>query len=121
MRLGDTFIGATEATCGRGSASSGTLLPKCAASLRVGEATVCALAAVNPFGDVVAEDGGVLAGVWRDGAYAPTSELLRAGEGPRMPVGEATTLVTILTVVIVAAFIGVVDQLLNMLVHLLFR
>ncbi len=32
-----------------------------------------------------------------------------------------STLVTILTVVIVAAFIGVVDQLLNMLVHLLFR
>ena len=32
-----------------------------------------------------------------------------------------STLVVILTVVIVAAFIGVVDQLLNMLVHLLFR
>jgi preprotein translocase subunit SecE len=32
-----------------------------------------------------------------------------------------STLVVILTVVIVAAFVGVVDQLLNMLVHLLFR
>ena len=32
-----------------------------------------------------------------------------------------STVVVILTVVIVAAFIGVVDQLLNMLVHLLFR
>jgi preprotein translocase subunit SecE len=32
-----------------------------------------------------------------------------------------STLVVILTVFIVSAFIGVVDQLLNMLVHLLFR
>ena len=32
-----------------------------------------------------------------------------------------STLVVILTVMIVSAFIGVVDQLLNMLVHLLFR
>ena len=32
-----------------------------------------------------------------------------------------STLVVILTVVIVSAFIGVVDQLLNVLVHLLFR
>jgi preprotein translocase subunit SecE len=32
-----------------------------------------------------------------------------------------STLVVILTVVIVAAFIGVVDQLLNVLVHFLFR
>ena len=32
-----------------------------------------------------------------------------------------STLVVILTVLVVAAFIGVVDQLLNMLVHLLFR
>ena len=68
-----------------------------AASLRVDEATVCALAAVNPIGDVVAEDGSVLAGVWRDGAYVPTSDLLRAGELPPIPMGEATTLVCILT------------------------
>ena len=32
-----------------------------------------------------------------------------------------STVVVILTVLIVSAFIGVVDQLLNMLVHLLFR
>ena len=32
-----------------------------------------------------------------------------------------STLVVILCVMIVAAFIGLVDQLLNMLVHLLFR
>jgi preprotein translocase subunit SecE len=32
-----------------------------------------------------------------------------------------STLVVILTVVIVAAFIGAVDQLLNVLVHFLFR
>jgi len=32
-----------------------------------------------------------------------------------------STLVVILTVLVVSAFIGVVDQLLNMMVHLLFR
>jgi preprotein translocase subunit SecE len=34
---------------------------------------------------------------------------------------QDSTLVVILTVVIVSAFIGAVDQLLNLLVHFLFR
>src|SRR4051794_23313435 len=68
-----------------------------AASLTVDGATVCALAAVNAFGEVVAEDGAVLAGVWRDGAYERTSDLLRAGELPPLPGREATTLVCVLT------------------------
>jgi L-aminopeptidase/D-esterase-like protein len=68
-----------------------------AASLRADDATVCALAAVNAVGEVVGEDGEVLAGVWRDGGYQPTSELLRAGELPPLTAGEATTLVCVLT------------------------
>jgi L-aminopeptidase/D-esterase-like protein len=68
-----------------------------AASLRADDATVCALAAVNAVGDVVGEDGEVLAGVWRDGAYRPTGALLRAGELPPAIASEATTLVCVLT------------------------
>jgi L-aminopeptidase/D-esterase-like protein len=68
-----------------------------AASIEVDNATLCALAVVNAFGDVVAEDGSVLAGVWRDGAYRLTNELLLAGERPAIPVNEATTLVAVLT------------------------
>jgi L-aminopeptidase/D-esterase-like protein len=69
-----------------------------AASFAVDGATVCALAAVNAAGDVVGEDGQVLAGVWRDGAFPSSSRLLLAGERPPYPmVGEATTLVCVLT------------------------
>jgi L-aminopeptidase/D-esterase-like protein len=68
-----------------------------AASLAVDDATVCALAAVNAAGDVVGEDGEVLAGVWRDGGYRPTTRLLLEGERPAVPVREATTLVCVLT------------------------
>jgi L-aminopeptidase/D-esterase-like protein len=69
-----------------------------AASFDVDGATVCALAAVNAAGDVVREDGQVLAGVWRDGAFRSTTQLLIEGERPPYPiVGEATTLVCVLT------------------------
>lgn len=69
-----------------------------AASFEVDGATVCALAAVNAAGDVVGEDGQVLAGVWRDGGYRSTTQLLIEGERPPYPViGEATTLVCVLT------------------------
>ncbi|MDP9401389.1 MAG: P1 family peptidase [Actinomycetota bacterium] len=68
-----------------------------AAVERVGDATVVALAVVNAFGDVLAEDGSVLAGPWRDGGYVPSAQLLRegvvAGFGPR----EATTLACVIT------------------------
>ena len=68
-----------------------------AASFLVDGATVCALAAVNAFGEVVGEDGAVIAGVWRDGGYARTTELLLAGERPPLRISDATTLVVILT------------------------
>lgn len=58
---------------------------------------VAALAVVNAFGDVLAEDGSVLAGAWRDGAYQRTVDLLARGESPYRPWREATTLVCVLT------------------------
>lgn len=68
-----------------------------AATLRAGDATVTALAAVNPFGDVLGADGSVVAGVWTGDGYTPTTELLRRGELPRSIAREATTLVCLLT------------------------
>jgi L-aminopeptidase/D-esterase-like protein len=62
-----------------------------------GGATVSALAAVNAFGEVLAEDGSVAAGVWRDGAYQRTVELLAGGESPLRFWRESTTLVCVLT------------------------
>lgn len=66
-------------------------------SERAGEATVAALAVVNAFGDVLAEDGTVLAGPRRDGAFVPTVELLRTGDIPEVTAREATTLVCVMT------------------------
>lgn len=67
-----------------------------AATVEVAGATLTAIAAANPFGDVLAEDGSVLAGIWRDGGWLPTVEALR--EMPRpAPLGEATTLVCLVT------------------------
>jgi L-aminopeptidase/D-esterase-like protein len=68
-----------------------------AATLRVDGALLTAIAVVNPIGDVLAADGSVLAGGWVDGAYARATDRLRAGERPRAPVREATTLVLLLT------------------------
>ena len=71
-----------------------------AASLRVGDAVLAAVAVANPFGDVLDADGRVLAGVWRDGAFRRTVALMRAGEsGPNTaPGGRAnTTLVCLAT------------------------
>jgi L-aminopeptidase/D-esterase-like protein len=60
-------------------------------------ARVAVLAAVNALGDVLAEDGTVLAGV-RDGSgFGRTADLLRAGELPPFGGREATTLVTVMT------------------------
>jgi L-aminopeptidase/D-esterase-like protein len=67
------------------------------ASERVGDATVAALAVVNAMGDVLAEDGTVLAGPRRDGAFVATTELLRRGEIPDITAREATTLVCVMT------------------------
>jgi L-aminopeptidase/D-esterase-like protein len=67
------------------------------ASERAGEATVAAIAAVNAFGEVVGASGEVLAGVWRDGAYERTADLLRAGHEPFATARESTTLVCVVT------------------------
>jgi len=68
-----------------------------AATLRAGDVTLTALAAVNPIGDVLAEDGSVAAGVWTGDGYTRTTDLLVRGERPRRLQREATTLVCVLT------------------------
>jgi L-aminopeptidase/D-esterase-like protein len=60
-------------------------------------ATVSALAVVNAFGEVIAEDGSVLAGMRREDGYVRTVELLQQGVRPRRPWRESTTLVCVLT------------------------
>jgi L-aminopeptidase/D-esterase-like protein len=67
------------------------------AALEVGEAQVGAIAVANAMGEVLAEDGSVLAGAWRDGRYARTVDLLRRGEVQRPRPGTATTLVCLVT------------------------
>ena len=67
------------------------------ASGRAGDATITALAVVNAFGDVLAEDGTVLAGPRRDGAFVPTVQLLRDEQIPDISAREATTLVCVMT------------------------
>jgi len=65
------------------------------ASARLGGVTVAALVAVNAVGDVLAEDGQVLAGArTADGLHlARTTEALLRGEGPqRLLPGAATTI-----------------------------
>jgi len=66
------------------------------ASLTVGEALIGSLAVVNAFGEVLAEDGSVLAGIWEDGRYLRTGELLRGGRVPARA-QSATTLVCLIT------------------------
>src|SRR5207302_8880115 len=56
-----------------------------------------AIAVVNAVGEVLAADGSVLAGIWRDGGYVPSSDALAAGADLHQPWGEATTLVAVLT------------------------
>jgi L-aminopeptidase/D-esterase-like protein len=104
--------GLATATPERGSVGVGTgctvgklLGPGCwtkggfgLASLELtGGATLSGLAAVNAFGEVLAEDGAVLAGMWRDGAYERAADLFRAGVRADRPWTEATTLVAVLT------------------------
>jgi L-aminopeptidase/D-esterase-like protein len=63
----------------------------------IGGAAVCALAVVNAVGEVVAEDGSVLAGAWRDGAYRRTVDLVKEGFGPPPTARESTTLACVMT------------------------
>jgi L-aminopeptidase/D-esterase-like protein len=67
------------------------------ASDSVGGALVAALAVANSVGEVVAEDGSVLAGAWRDGGYVRTTGLVKEGVQPPPSVREATTLVCLMT------------------------
>jgi L-aminopeptidase/D-esterase-like protein len=69
-----------------------------AASLPLaGGGTVAAVAVVNAAGDVIAEDGSVLAGQRRAGGYLSSAEALRSGVAIRWSWGEATTLVAVFT------------------------
>lgn len=68
------------------------------ASAVVEEATVAALAVVNAFGDVLAEDGSVLAGPHDGARYRRSVELLQEGRLPQsFSARESTTLVTVMT------------------------
>jgi L-aminopeptidase/D-esterase-like protein len=59
---------------------------------------VAALAVVNAFGDVIAEDGTVLAGAWRDGEGFVDARLAATGVRPEHPrLMSNTTLVAVLT------------------------
>ena len=62
-----------------------------------GGCTVTALAVVNAIGDVLAEDGSVLAGPWRDGRYHRSTDILRGRIETVLWGGEATTLVCVMT------------------------
>jgi len=68
------------------------------ASLALGDGgVVAAVAVVNAVGEVLDDDGTVLAGIWQDGGYSRSSEVLRE-QGLRGRYGrEATTLVCVLT------------------------
>ena len=62
-----------------------------------GGGVVAAVAVVNAVGEVLDDDGTVLAGIWQDGSYLRSSEVLRE-QGLRGRSGrEATTLVCVLT------------------------
>jgi L-aminopeptidase/D-esterase-like protein len=65
-----------------------------------GGGTVAAIAAVNAVGDVLAEDGSVLAGIRRDGGFVPSAEAAVHGAAIHRPWREATTLVCVLTDVV---------------------
>jgi L-aminopeptidase/D-esterase-like protein len=68
-----------------------------AASVPAGDATVVAVAAVNPIGDVLAADGSVLAGARRDGGFVRAVELLASMPAPIPRERANTTLVAVCT------------------------
>jgi L-aminopeptidase/D-esterase-like protein len=65
--------------------------------LRVRDATLQALAVVNPFGDVLEADGTIAAGVRDSDGFQSTSSLLLRGTTPRPLDGQSTTLVCLIT------------------------
>lgn len=62
-----------------------------------GGGVVAALAVVNAVGDVLAEDGSVLAGIRREQGFLPSAAAYSTGDAVRRPWREATTLVAVLT------------------------
>jgi L-aminopeptidase/D-esterase-like protein len=68
-----------------------------AAEPLAGGGVVAALAAVNPVGEVVGEDGEVLAGIRRGEGFVRSRRVLSSGESVQRPWHEATTLVCVLT------------------------
>jgi L-aminopeptidase/D-esterase-like protein len=67
------------------------------AATELGGTRICALAVVNALGEVADDDGNVLAGIWRDGAYVRATEVLRESGRIEAPSRENTTLVCVLT------------------------
>jgi L-aminopeptidase/D-esterase-like protein len=62
-----------------------------------GGGVVGAVAVVNAVGEVLAADGTVIAGIWRDGAYARAADVLREHGGSGLFAREATTLACVVT------------------------
>ena len=67
-----------------------------------GGAVVAALAVVNAVGEILAEDGSILAGIWLHGAFSPSTKAVAAGDGMRLLWREATTLVCVVTDAVLA-------------------
>jgi L-aminopeptidase/D-esterase-like protein len=67
-----------------------------AATIKVGGATLTAIAVANPYGEVIDADGTILAGYWQDGAFRRTVDVMREGD-TQIPLGENTTLCCIIT------------------------
>ena len=70
-----------------------------ASSGLAGGGEIAAIAVVNAVGDVLAEDGSVLAGIRQGGTYLPSAQVA-AGTAIRRPWREATTLVCVFTDVV---------------------
>jgi L-aminopeptidase/D-esterase-like protein len=62
-----------------------------------GGGIVSAVAVVNAVGDVLADDGSVLAGIRQEQGFLPSGEAVAAGAAIRRPWREATTLVAVFT------------------------
>lgn len=68
-----------------------------AATLAAGGVTLTAVAAVNAVGDVLSADGSILAGAWRDGAFARATDLVLEDAAITPPLRTSTTLVCVCT------------------------
>ncbi len=67
-----------------------------AATLKVGEATMTAIAVANPYGEVIDSDGTILAGYWQGRAFRPTVDVM-LDQPTGAPLGENTTLCCLVT------------------------